>query len=197
MWNRQALINLREILARLYPYERDAHRVAMDAKLDVRLIAIEGASIINTWFAILEHARNQGGKVDAIVQVARRDYPDDEALQRAAQGNPPRVIAGPEPTDWRGPRTASELEKIVGPQSTLVPISFLEIGLEKARSVAKVLLADGAAGSGFLTRDNLFITNHHVLPDKVTAGGATVLFNYQQTTGGLSAEVDERRLLPD
>jgi hypothetical protein len=67
LWNRQALINLREILARLYPYERDAHRVAMDAKLDVRLIAIEGASIINTWFAILEHARNQGGKIDAIV----------------------------------------------------------------------------------------------------------------------------------
>jgi S1-C subfamily serine protease len=195
-WPREALIDLRELLARLYPTERDARRVATEAGLNTGLIALEGTSIINTWFAILQHAVNQG-KVASVVQVARRDHPDNEALQRAQEGAPPKTIIGPEPTEWRSPSGPSQLEKILGRASTLVPISFLEIGLLKARSVAKVRLPDGASGSGFLTHDDILVTNHHVLPNKATASAATVLFNYQKTAAGLNAEVDERKLLPD
>jgi len=182
-------------LARLYPTERDARRVATEAGLNTGLIALEGTSIINAWFVILQYAVNQG-KVGSLVEAARRDYPDNEALQHAQRGAPPKTIVGPVPTDWRSSKSSSHLEKILGRVSTLVPISFLEAGLVRARSVAKVLLADGASGSGFLTHDDLLITNHHVLPDKATASAATVLFNYQQTAAGLSAEVDARELLP-
>lgn len=195
-WRRDALIDLRELLARLYPTERDARRVAADAGLNTGLIALEGTSIINTWFAILQHADNQG-KVESVVEVARRDDPDNEALKNAQDGAPPKTIAGPEPTDWRSTRNPAQLEKILGRASTLVPVSFLEVGLEKARCVAKVRLPDGSSGSGFLTQDDILITNHHVLPDSATSGAATVLFNYQQTLAGLSAEIDERTLLPD
>jgi S1-C subfamily serine protease len=196
-WDRQALINLREILARLYPIERDARRVVSDAGLNPALIAFDSKAI-NNWFEILEQARN-AGKVEAIVQVALADYPDEEGLQRAAQGEPPPVLEGPKPTDadWRGPKGPGQLEKIIGNESTLVPISYLEVGLLKARSVAKIRRADGTSGSGFLTEDDLLITNNHVLPDESTAAGATAMFNYQLTASGLSAEVDERRLLPD
>jgi Trypsin-like peptidase domain/Effector-associated domain 1 len=195
-WDRQALINLRELLARIYPTERDARTVAVEAGLNTGLISLEGTSIINTWFAILQHADNQD-KVDAVVLRALRDHPDNEALQHAVRRAPPRVIAGPEATDWRSSNSVWQLEKIVGPKSTLVPISFLELGVAKARSVAKVRLADGASGSGFLTRNGILITNHHVLPNAAAAGTATTLFNYQQTVAGLSAEADERPLLPD
>lgn len=195
-WQGDVLIDLREVLARLYPTERDARRVATEAGLNTGLIALEGTSIINTWFAILQHAVNRD-KVASVVEAARRDYPDDEALQHAQRGAPPKTIVGPEPTDWRSTRNLSQLEKILGRASTLVPISFLEIGLLKARSVAKVRLSGGASGSGFLTHDDLLITNHHVLPNKAAASTATVLFNYQQTAAGLSAEVDEHKLLPD
>jgi V8-like Glu-specific endopeptidase len=195
-WPRDALIDLRELLARLYPTERDARRVAADAGLNTGLIALEGTSIINTWFAILQHADNRG-KLDSVVEVARRDNPDSEALKSAEAGAPPKTITGPEPTDWRSNRNPAQLEKILGRASTLVPISFLEVGLAKAQCVAKVRLPDGASGSGFLTQDDVLITNHHVLPDSSTASAATVLFNYQQTVAGLSAEVDERTLLPD
>jgi V8-like Glu-specific endopeptidase len=195
-WQGEALIDLRELLARLYPTERDARRVATEAGLNPGLIALEGTSIINTWFAILQHAVNRG-RVESVVEAALRDFPDDEALQQAQRGAPPPTIAGPEPTAWRSNRSPAQLEKILGHASTLVPISFLEIGLAKARSVAKVRLPGGASGSGFLTDDDLLITNHHVLPDKAAAGAATVLFNYQQTAAGLSAEVEECRLLPD
>jgi S1-C subfamily serine protease len=194
-WRHDALIDLRELLARLYPTERDARRVATDARLNTGLIAFDG-SIITTWFAILQQANNEG-KVASVVEVARRDYPDDEALKRAQEGAPPKIIRGPEPTEWRSARNPAQLEKILGRASTLVPISFLEVGLMKARCVGKVRLRNGSSGSGFLTRDDLLITNHHVLPDNATAREATILFNLQQTVAGLNAEVDERTLLPD
>jgi S1-C subfamily serine protease len=194
-WQDDALRDLRELLARLYPTERDARRVATDARLNTGLIAFEG-SIITTWFAILRQAVNDG-KVASVVEVARRDYPEDEALKSAQEGAPPKVIGGPEPTEWRSIKNPAQLEKILGRASTLVPISFLEIGLMKARCVGKVRLRNGSSGSGFLTHDDLLITNHHVLSDYATAREATVLFNYQQTVAGLSAEVDERTLLPD
>jgi V8-like Glu-specific endopeptidase len=195
-WDRAALINLRQILARLYPAERDARRVVGDAGLNPAQISFD-TKAINNWFAILEEARSHTGKVEALIEVALADYPDDEGLQGAAQGAPPPVLEGPEPTDWRGPKGAAQLERVIGTESTLVPISYLEVGLLKARSVAKIRRADGSAGSGFLTGDDLLITNNHVLPDGPTARAARVLFNYQQTADGLSAEVDERELLPD
>jgi hypothetical protein len=195
-WDRQQLINLREILARLYPVERDARRVVEDAGLNPAHIAFDSKAITN-WFSILEEARKHSGKVEAILAVALEEYPENEGLQRAAQGAPPPVLKGPEPADWRGPKSAGQLEKIIGTQSSLVPISYLEIGTLKARSVAKVRLDSGGAGTGFLTADDLLITNNHVLPDEGTARAATAIFNYQQTSTGLSAEADNRELLPD
>lgn len=194
-WDRSAVINLRELLARLYPTERDARRVVADAGLDPAYIAFD-AKAINNWFAILQEARNRPGKIEAIVDVARADYPDEDGLRLAALGTPPPLLAGPEPADWRGPKGAGQLERIIGTESTLVPISYLEMGLVKARSVAKIRRSDGGAGSGFLTGDGILVTNNHVLPDMETAQSAVAMFNYQQRLDGLSAEVDERRLLP-
>src|SRR5262245_20405066 len=127
-WDVSALRNVRQILARLYPTERDARRVIADAGLDPARIAIEPKAN-NTWFAILQEASNHPGKIDVLLQVALAEYPDDEGLQRAAQGAPPPMIEGPEPTDWHGPKGAGQLEKVIGTESTLVPISYLEVGL--------------------------------------------------------------------
>jgi S1-C subfamily serine protease len=193
-WDRAALIRLRELLARLYPTERDARRVAGDAGLNAALVAFD-AKAINTWFAILDEARNQG-KVEAVVEVALADYPDEEALLLAARAAPPPLLDPPELTDWHGPKGAGQLEKIIGTQSTLVSISYLEVGLVRARSVAKLRLADGSSGTGFLIAGATLVTNHHVLPDAAAAAGAAALFNYQLTASGTSAEPDERALVP-
>ena len=195
-WDQGALIRLREILVRLYPTERDARRVIEDAGLNPAMITFDGKAI-NTWANALREANHQPGKVEAIIGVALDEYPGEEGLQRAAQGAPPPILSGPEPVDWRGPKGPGQLEKIIGRQSTLVPISYLEIGLLRSRSVARVRLSDGSAGSGFLVDDGLLVTNNHVLPDPETARAARAMFNYQQTATGLSAEVDERELLPD
>jgi len=194
-WDRPSIIALRETLARLYLMPSDARRVVQDAGLDPTRIAF-GTTPIDTWYLILDDAGKRTGKIDSIVSVALADYPDNDALQRAAAGVPAPVLAGPEPTDWHGPK-GQQLEKVIGTESTLVPISYLEVGLARSRSVAKIRRADGSAGTGFLIRDGMLITNNHVLPDPATASTATAMLNYQQMANGLSAEVDERPLAPD
>jgi V8-like Glu-specific endopeptidase len=194
-WDRQAIISLRETLARLYPNSSEARRVAEDAGLDPARIGVDAVPI-NTWYLILDFAAKQDGKIDSIVKVALNDFPDNDALQRTAAGAPPPLLAAPEPTDWHGAGGA-QLEKIIGSESSLVPIAYLEIGLQRSRAVTKVRRADGGSGTGFLGPGGLLITNNHVLPDADVARTATVLFNYQDTATGLNAAVDERRLMPD
>ena len=62
------------------------------------------------------------------------------------------------------------LEKMIGSQPTSVTIDFLETGLSRARSVARVICPDGV-GSGFLTRDNLLITSSLVISSREERSG--------------------------
>jgi V8-like Glu-specific endopeptidase len=194
-WNR-TLSNLRDVLAGLYPTVQDSHRIVSESGLNPAFIAFDSKAI-NNWFNILEEAQKRG-KVQSIVKAAYDEYPENEWLALAKQGNLP-AVKGPDieaDVTWRGLDDTGQLEKIIGTQSTLLPISFLEIGLVKARSVVRVVCADGASGSGFLTDKNLLITNHHVLPTEATAREAVVQFNYQQTATGLDAPMDEFGLAP-
>jgi V8-like Glu-specific endopeptidase len=66
-----------------------------------------------------------------------------------------------------------------------------------SRPVARVVLADGSSGTGFLTKNNLLVTNNHVISSAAVAQGATVELNYQHTVEGRDAEVDRYQLAPD
>jgi V8-like Glu-specific endopeptidase len=84
----------------------------------------------------------------------------------------------------------------MGSQPTFLPIHFLEIGLLRARSVARVSSPAGL-GTGFLTSDGLLITNHHVIATAEQARAATVWFNYEETAAGAGRDVAEFALDPD
>ena len=99
--------------------------------------------------------------------------------------------------DWKRPLDSQQLEKITGKQSTLYPITFLEIGVQRAKAVARMDLGERGKGSGFLIGNDLLLTNHHVLEDKAQARAAKAQFNYQQTMTGLAATCDEYELDPD
>ena len=194
-WNLM-LTNLRDVLADLYFSQRDSVRVVQDAKLPVAYIDFEGSSITR-WHSILREA-DRRHKVDNLIGVARGDYPENEWLISAEQGQL-LDVRGPDiqkDIKWEGPEDEETLEKIMGPTSTLLPISFLQTGLERSRSVGKVVLSDGS-GSGFLTTDNLLITNNHVLRNESDAHTAKVLFNYQLTPRGLDAKKQEYQFDPD
>jgi V8-like Glu-specific endopeptidase len=190
-----ALIPLRTILANLYPTASDARIVATDAGLEPAKIEFTNKSI-TTWFNILAHA-NGRHKVDAIIERALQDFPEDEQLKSARDHAPPPIVEGPETSQWKGPAGTAALEKIIGATSTLVSITYLEVGLKRSRAIARVRRQDGSLGTGFLIDGNTLITNNHVLPDSAAAGTSIAQFNYQLTADGLNAPIEEFRLLPD
>lgn len=196
-WN-QNLTNLRNILVDLYFEKQQARRVAEEARLQPAFINFDGA-IINVWQDILRQATNRD-KVDAIVDVAVKDFPDHKALQYARQNNFRFIVAEPAIDDkaqWQAPVEDGYLEKVIDKQSNFLPIHFLELGMQKSRPVARVVRDDDEIGSGFLIHNNLFVTNNHVLPDKDKAAGATLEFNYQRAPSGLPMAVQTFKLAPD
>ena len=198
----EKLTALNHVLANLYPIQKESLRVVNEAGLRPAYIQFSSKAIDN-WHSILVEASNTG-KVLNLIRVARNDYPEDVILIQAEKAERKRwpgltSMAAPVlDTDlpWRSDLTPDGIEKIMGKQSTLLPISFLEVGLQRARAVARVKRGTGELGSGFLTEQNIFVTNHHVLEDAAQAGEALIQFNYQKTATGLDLEPVSFRLDP-
>ena len=99
--------------------------------------------------------------------------------------------------DWQ-PTNEDDLEKIMGVESTLIHINFIERALHASRAVGKVNLPDnGGSGTGFVIEGNRLVTNHHVLASKGEAKDGTVWFNYQKNARGLDEKHLEIKLDPD
>ena len=194
-WN-DALNDLILLLAGLYP-DRDKRFAVRRTGLDPDEIDFMGPPKV-FWMRIVEEA-NKRDKVADFLKVAGDDFPNiDFALldQQLRRPTPPAVPRVSDDT-WKGPATAAGLlEKVIGAQPTFLPISFLETGLLRAKSVVRVESSLGV-GSGFLTRNNLLITNHHVISNTEEARAAKVWFNYQKTTTGADAHIREFKLDPD
>src|SRR5262245_59314505 len=127
-WN-ENLTNLVYVLSGLYPDQASAIRIAKMAGLSISMIAFQARALDN-WFSILDQAEKQGKPLD-LVSSARRDYPNNTALVQAEYGALTSV-RGPVIGDdipWKGAVSGDTAEKIIEAQSTLLPISFLEIGL--------------------------------------------------------------------
>jgi len=187
----------REALARKYPTINQARRFVEDVGLDPIRINFETRAD-ETWFSILDESRKMGPRwLRAVLDLALEEYPGDEGLQRLRDGVPVHYAEGPDIASlpWHG-RGGQTSERILGGQSTLVPVSFLHSGLRCARAVARLQVADGSLGTGFLTPGDLLVTNHHVLGDRNAAASATVRFNYQKTAEGRDAQSEELRLDP-
>jgi len=192
-WN-EKLTALNYVLANLYPFRDESIRLVNDAGLRPAFITFDNKAIDN-WHNILDEA-DKTDHVLNLIQAVRRDYPDNPVLiqaERAEKDHLPSLTNLSAPVldselPWKADLSGDNIEKIMGKQSTLLPISFLETGLQRARSVARVQLQTGGLGSGFLTVENLFVTNHHVLGTAEQAAAATLQFNYQQTPAGLDLE---------
>jgi V8-like Glu-specific endopeptidase len=193
-WN-EKLTALNYVLATLYAFREESVRVVREAGLDPSFIQFTNRAI-DDWHNILVEAEKQN-RVLNLVQAALRDYPDNSILvqaEKAEKSELPSLTSILAPTldidlVWRAADLSpSNLEKIMGKQSALLPIAFLEMGLERARSVARIRRQTGELGSGFLTTGNLLVTNHHVLENAQQSAQATIQFNYQQTAAGLDSE---------
>ena len=192
-WN-ELLTALNYVLADLYPFQADSVRIVNEAGLRPAFISFNNKAIDN-WHSILTEADKTDHILD-LIHAVRRDYPENPILIQAADAHSNKRssltnLPAPEvdrELPWKRNLSLDNLEKIMGKQSTLLPISFLEVGLHRARSVARVRRKTGELGSGFLTLANIFVTNNHVLETEQQAAAAVIQFNYQQTVAGLDLE---------
>ena len=188
----------REALARKYSNPEVARLFVEKVGLDPIRIGFNNRADL-TWFSILDEARKQGDPwVRAILDVAIQEYPGDEGLLRLRDGSAVRYAEGPDTSSlgWRG-RGGQTLERIISKHSSLVPVSFLEVGMRRARSVVRIKCNDGTLGTGFLVSGDLLVTNHHVLQSRDVAAATVIQLNYQKTVDSRDAEVEELRLDPE
>lgn len=191
-WDSERLKIFREVLANTYPTVADSRMIASDAGLNLAAIAFQDRADTN-WYNIVTNAKQNGG-LDKLLDEAAAANPSNDILAKLGSGAPLSLPEGPVQLDWKGSESKSALEKIIGKRSTLVPITYLERGLLKARAVVKIRRADGSSGTGFVTDGNMVLTNNHVIPTADIAAACTIQFNYQETADGLSAEAEELTL---
>ena len=101
----------------------------------------------------------------------------NEFLRRRGPGTP--AAAAP----VAGAAEPFALERILG-TSDLMGVSFLEAGLNVAKTVARIWVGVAAGrpqgyGTGFMVSPRLLMTNHHVLGDRDVAAKSLVEFQYQ------------------
>lgn len=80
------------------------------------------------------------------------------------------------------------LERILA-SNDLMPISYLALGLQKARSVGRIHVKDTMGrrlgfGTGFLVSPALLLTNNHVLESENDAAGSEVEFDFELDLAG-------------
>ncbi len=199
-WRGRRLVDLAYVLASLFVMRQDARVVTERAELNAAMIRWDDKAITN-WMNILEYASAMG-RVEVVIDAALEDYPSNDALKRAKEGRPPHTLHGPEPAEWRGPRGSEramevEYQRLTSKRDTLVSVRHFKLGLERSRSVVRIMRADDSVGTGFLTTGNLMITNHHVLGTPEQATSAIVWFNYEETVAKGAAPVTAARLDPD
>src|SRR5688572_29766870 len=135
VYDARILTELRKLLAALYPTDADQRRLASEAKLTVGAIPF-GSSAYNNWHQILQHAKNNRGVVP-LLALALEEFPDNEQLARLAEGQPSRFVDGG-PFAWQGPANGRALlEQVVSGKPSLVHVSHLAVGLQRAQAVAK------------------------------------------------------------
>lgn len=193
-WNKK-LSDLQQELANIYWEKMDARRVAKQAGLNVARISFNDRSDL-TWQTVLERAIAEG-RLMALVKLAREENPGVALLQEVTED---QLLELPLPKvsdeTWEGPTESGQLEKILGAQSTLLPINFLEKGVQLSHAVGRIVLVDGSRGTGFLIANNILLTNNHVLPTAEAAKKARVEFNFQQTVEGREAPVESYQFDP-
>ncbi len=142
--------------------------------LQARLNALTGDEVrgaTSRAAARAERAEIRGAVLDILAQI-----PTDEPMSTRDISGPIRqVLDMPLPDDLG-------LEKLIG-MNNLQEISWLEQGLQCARSVCRIITPVGP-GTGFLISADLVMTNNHVLSNPEIARLSKAEFNYQHDVTG-------------
>ncbi|MFA4869582.1 MAG: trypsin-like peptidase domain-containing protein [Pedobacter sp.] len=190
-WSKK-LTQLNDVLAYLAPSQQSVQRYATHAGIKIQKITFSG-NAEDMWNSTLDEA-NKMNLVDELVKQVLKDYEGNPYLIAALNEEEIDYSLSPEidkNSGWK-PVSKQTLEVLTFAASSLLPINFLEQGVIKSRSVAKVEIQRGArtdVGTGFLFRidgiDRLFfMTNYHVLNNRDHCSSARVIFDFEMDIYG-------------
>jgi V8-like Glu-specific endopeptidase len=186
------ITQLIDALSGLIIFPNDTLPFLSAAHISPRSINLNGGSLA-FWYNIVKFA-DDNRQLNDLVDALLKEYPKNPHLLAFKEATLQDYNLGPDirkDVQWKNGFNEETKEKITGDQSTLLPIRFLAIGLEKAKSVARVAIQRASRvelGTGFLTSNNLLVTNNHVINDLQTAAIAKIQFNYEETIGGNPVE---------
>jgi Trypsin-like peptidase domain/Effector-associated domain 1 len=193
-WSRPQSGELLRSLLGAYPTQNEAEALIGSLAIDSFDIPWRDRMRLS-WREIIQEARKRKQLrqlIDKVLADPSRAAVHDK-LRALIQETPvveppaPRAPSGEPIVEdrWRG--GTQQLERIIGSESLLVDVNFLERGLRASRAVARLAItADGESftGTGFLIREDLLLTNHHCLfverlGGYAKASGMVAWFNYQ------------------
>jgi V8-like Glu-specific endopeptidase len=170
-------------LAERYPDHVSIRRLLQQAEVPSRGLISFSEQAVDTWHSALWHTRRQRKMAD-LLKVIVAEEPGNDTLNAALyqeleqqSAHPPKAFG------WHREVPADQLEKLMGKQSTLLPISFLNVGLSRAKAVAHIACHDGSDATGFLTSGDLIVTTNHAISSPSDATGAIAEFGYDQERG--------------
>lgn len=184
-WN-NLLTQLNYYLAKLYILDtRGLKKVSLFERAQLATFDIDwGETPFVVWYQMLKWAA-QRDKVDKLLEIilsAEEGNADNEFLKGALKNiRDHKDIMDKQmpPDEWKGGELKEEVrEKILGKRSTLLPIGFLENGMDKSKAIVRIE-SGNMVGSGFVINNGWLITNNHVLPTRQVAATATIQFGYQ------------------
>lgn len=186
---------LRGILADQYCYRDLVLALLRATSLKPAYFTLDTSAEL-TWLDILGKTAARGRMSELLGAVL-----DDEGaaawharLRELIKEHPVVPAASAGSLEWKAPPPGNE--RLMGPESTLLDVAFLETGVERSRAVVRILASFGDVqmhGTGFLISPRHVLTNHHVLFDHEgnPATGAAVWLNHELAPDGKPAKVDE------
>lgn len=191
-WSKK-LTQLNDILGELVTDKTGIIKYVRASGLKPQHINMDG-STVDAWNNVLSEA-DKNNKVDNLVKVVLETYPDNPFLKSALAKEEINYSLSPdidEISNWKA-ISDDTLEVLTMGYSTLLPISFLDLGVIRSKAIAKVEIKSSSqsfnVGTGFLCKINeledlFFITNYHVINDKNYIDKTKIIFNYELDING-------------
>nr|MDT0663870.1 serine protease [Micromonospora sp. DSM 115978] len=199
-FSRPELSALRDLLAGAIHQPSDIEDLVTAVGVSPGEINWTGRSVI-VWRSVLVAASKEQKLHELLETVSRAHAP---LAVRIAELVAPSPVLPPAPhalsramdtsgLAWKG---FGQERTIVEGSETLLGVAFLEIGVQRSRSVCRITSSFGSKrvhGTAALIGDDLLLTNHHVLFDwdhgKKPAVQVEAWFNYEFDTAGQSRDV--------